>query len=303
MENNKNKKTSEVFSNIWSKTTDISKKTVDGIQKGAKAFSEKSKAERIERKLKKLDPITPKDFKSKQFNLPNIIKIVDDAERRDIDLCEGAIGYRETEGDVEVLAIYDEWIPRCGLNFIPVAKCDEVYCVDPFDRSRFIKADCIFSKVNEEKLAELAHVAHYLGAKMCSIEIVESDTGSNGNKMSVAAKVSGMGANADYSMKSTAGKQQSGKTVSHFAGSDVPKRPNLKWFAHDDNIKGLIEMRCTDSNSIRSKVLELKGAYSATMSQKTACAIDKILKIKGAISIEKQALKEYSSTLIFSIEF
>ena len=303
MEDNKNKKASEMLSNIWSKTADVSKKTVDGIQKGAKAFSEKSKADRMERMLKKLDPITPKDFKNKKFNIPNVIRIVDDAERRGNELCEGAIGYRETEGDVEILALYDEWVPNCGLKFVPAAKCYDVYCVDPFDRSRFIRSDCIFSKINEERLAELAHVAHYLGAKMCSIEILESNNESNSSKLSAAVKASGIGTNMDVSNSNSNSSCQSGKTVSYFEGSDIPRRPNLKWFADDDNIKGLIEMRCTENNSIKSKMLEIKGTSTETMSQKMACAIDKILKIKGSISMEKQVLKEHSSSLIFSIEF
>jgi hypothetical protein len=39
------------------------------------------------------------------------------------------------------------------------------------------------------------------------------------------------------------------------------------------------------------------------MSQKTACAIDKILKIKASVSMESKAIKEHSSKLIFDIEF
>ena len=62
-------------------------------------------------------------------------------------------------------------------------------------------------------------------------------------------------------------------------------------------------MRCNISNSIKSKVLELKGSASATMSQKTTCAIDTLLSIKGNMSYEKQAIKEHSSKLIFAIEF
>ena len=79
--------------------------------------------------------------------------------------------------------------------------------------------------------------------------------------------------------------------------------PVLKWFAHDENIKHLIEMRCSDNNSIKSKILELKGSSSATMSKKCACAIDKILNIKGSLSMEKQTIKEYNNILLYEIEF
>ena len=304
MEENKKQKGTEFVSNIWNKTAEISKKAVKGVQESAKSFSEKSKQESLERKKQRLNPLTPKEFKSKSFNIPNVIRIVDDAERRDIELCKGAIGWRETVNDVEVLFIYDEWVQECGLIFVPSPKCDDVYCVDAFDRSRFIKTDCIFGKVNEEKLAELEHIAYSLGAKCCSIEILETDLEKQRSSISAVAKYNGMVASASNEAQSQNMKKQSGKNISYFEGNAEPVRPKLKWFAHDDNINGLIEMRCAaDGRSIKSKILELKGAYSATMSRKTACAIDKILKVKGSLSMEKQAIKEHSSTLVFSVEF
>ena len=96
---------------------------------------------------------------------------------------------------------------------------------------------------------------------------------------------------------------QSGKTTSYFAGTNAPQKPNLKWFAHDDNIKRLIEMRCSDSNSIKSKVMELKGSSVATMSKKVACAIDSVMKVSGKISMEKKSVKEHNELLIYEVEF
>ena len=88
-----------------------------------------------------------------------------------------------------------------------------------------------------------------------------------------------------------------------FGGNNAPTRPELKWFAYDDNIKGLIEMRCSEDNSINSTTLELNGACSATMSTKIACAIDNILKTSGNLSMEKQVQKEHTAKLIFELEF
>ena len=86
----------------------------------------------------------------------------------------------------------------------------------------------------------------------------------------------------------------------------MPIRPSLKWFAHDDNIKKLIDMRCSDRNAIESRTLELQGSSSATMSQKTALAIDEAITkigIKTHSTMEKQVKKENHSKLIFEIEF
>ena len=81
----------------------------------------------------------------------------------------------------------------------------------------------------------------------------------------------------------------------------------MKWFAHDDTIRQLIEMCCNGERSIKSKTLELSGSSSATMSQKTAYTIDgaisKLGGIKGTASMDAQAAKEHHSKLLFCIEF
>ena len=100
--------------------------------------------------------------------------------------------------------------------------------------------------------------------------------------------------------------QRRGRILAEFEGSSTPKAPELKWFANDDNIKRLIEMRCTDSNSIKSETLELEGASSAAMSQKTASAIDASTSKIGAKSnfnMERNAARENHSKLIYCIEF
>nr|MDD6336587.1 hypothetical protein [bacterium] len=57
----------------------------------------------------------------------------------------------------------------------------------------------------------------------------------------------------------------------------------------------------------RRETLELAGSSSATMSQKTACAIDgaigRIGGAKGSSSMDAQAAKEHHSKLYFHIEF
>lgn len=309
------KKGAETVSNIWSKATVLGKKTADAAQKGVKAISEKAQNDSYLRKMKKYNPLFPKQYKSKEFNIPNMIMIVDDAVRRDIDVCEGAIGWLAQESGMEVLCLYDEYIEKSGINFVPTATCDAVYYVDSYNRNRFIRVDCIFGKAHEEKVAELEHVAYCLGAKSCSIEIVEADStmesesksvsvdsGGGFKKLSVSSKES-----SERSAQTKSVNQRSGKTTTYFEGNNAPTRPELKWFSHDDNIKGLIEMRCSNSNAIKSKTLVLEGSSSATMSQKTACAIDnamgKIASVKASGAMEKQATRENHSKLIFEVEF
>ena len=61
-------------------------------------------------------------------------------------------------------------------------------------------------------------------------------------------------------------------------------------------------MRMSRSNMIKSETLELFGASSATMSKKTACAIDSAVG-GGGVTLSSQAEKENQSKLIYRIEF
>ena len=305
-----NKKINKSMTDILHKASDIGKKVAGNVQEGAKALSEKSKNDSYMRRMKKYNPLFPEKYHSEDFKIPNMIMIVDDAVRRGIDVCEGAIGWIGNETGMEILFLYDEYIEQSGINFIPVATCDAIYYVDSFDRNRFVRTDCIFTKAHEEKLAELEHIAYALGAKSCSIEIAETNVDVESNRKNSFSKLNYKGISAGESYeKSNQHKKlnsRSGKITAIFEGDNSPRCPELKWFAKDDNIKGLIEMRCSGNNSIKSKVLELSGSSHSTMSQKTACAIDGAIKkigSKSGVNMEKQATKENSSKLIFEVEF
>ncbi len=288
----------------------MGKKAVTGVQDGVKAMAQKAKNDGYAKRMKKYNPLFPDTFFGDSFALPNMIMIVDEAVRRDIDVCEGAIGWISKDTEIETLCLYDEIVEQSGLEFLPVASCDAVYYVDPFDKKRFIRTDCIFSRAHEEKLAELRHIAHFLGAKKCIIEICESVSEAKtahkhvGSKQTVMGVKSGESYEASFMQAQT--EERRGRSETVFEGSSTPRQPHLKWFLKDDNIKRLIEMRCGGDNSIKSEVLELSGTSSATMSQKTAIAIDSTLskfESKTRSEMERQATKESRSKLIFKLEF
>lgn len=309
------KKSKEVVSELTKKASDTSKKAAEGVVKSAKDLTEKAKNDSYARRLKKYNPLFPDQYKDENYCIPNMITIVDDAVRRGIDVCEGAIGWTSKQNDMEVLHLYDEAIELSGIKFIPMATCDAIYYVSSFDRNVFIRTDCIFSRAHEERMAELKNIAYSLGAKSCEIEISEStiEVSSQKNHFSSSSKatIKGITASqsdsADQNSSSKTSNQRSGKIVAEFEGSDTPVRPELKWFANDDTIKGLIEMRCSNCNSIKSETLILSGSSSAAMSQKTAYAIDaavnKIASVGASNSMESEAIRENTSKLIFNIKF
>lgn len=311
------KKSTEAISNFVHKTVDSGKKSAAKTRNNVSAFVEKTKNDRLQRKFKKLNPVFPEQYKSDAFHIPNMIVIVDDAVRRGIELCEGAIGWLGKERDVEILYLYDEAIQFSELQFIPSANCDAIYYVDSFDRNKFIRTDCIFQKAHEERIAELEHIAHCLGAKRCSIEITESDKDSNQKhkKASFSKSVAipeinqtaETNENAEHSTESTGSSKRSGCSIIEFEGSSTPTLPTLKWFAHDDSIKHLIEMRCNGNNPAKTKTLTLSGSSYATMSLKTAYSINNAIgelgSVGGQASMDSQAEKEHHSKLVFHIEF
>lgn len=300
------KKIAEATSNILKKTVDTSKKVATDTKKNVGNAIEKAKADSLMRKLKKLNPVFPEQYKSEEFNLPNMIMIVDDAVRRGNKLCDGAIGWLSSDAGVETLCLYDEAVEFSGLNFIPAAICDAIYYVDSFDRNRFIRTDCIFSKAHEEKIAELKHIAYCLGAKKCSIEINEFQMGASLKKRSASGSESVHSVPVQESIETNLTKtgtdSRKGKVEIEFSGNNDCILPKLKWFSYDDNIKRLIEMRVNGTNFIKTEVLELSGASSATMSQKTAYAIDSAVG-GGGVSLSSQVEKEHQSKLIYRIEF
>lgn len=308
------KKGTEKASDMFQKAANTGKKVAEGVHTGAKDFAEKTKSEISQQKIKKLNPLFPDKYNSDDFKLPNMIRIVDDAVRRDIPECEGAIGWLSTEDGMEVLHLYDEAIKMSGIQFVPVATCDAIYYVDNFDRNRFIRVDCLFGKANDERFAELEYIAYSLGAKSFSVEIEETTKEVDIKKSKISLKenfnIKGIKASStetsENDLENVNLNYRKSTGIIKFKGSDKPKRLELKWFMHDDSIKGLIEMRCNNENAIESKQLRLEGSVSATMSLNTAKAIENAigkLGAGGSYNIEKQAVRENNSILVYNIEF
>ena len=301
-----NKINKEALTDLVQKTVDVSKKAAFSTKENVLNAIEKAKSAALMKKIKKLNPVFPQQYESKDFKIPNVIMIVDDAVRRGNKLCEGAVGWLSNDAGVEIFCLYDESIEFSKIQFVPAPVCDAIYYVDSFDKNRFIRTDCIFSKAHEEKIAELKHIAYCLGAKKCSIEINESQADVNVQKRNISAtekiQQKDNQESAEISSRTSGSDSRRGKVMIEFDSNNSCRIPDLKWFSYDDNIKRLIEMRMDSSNSIKSETLELSGSSSATMSQKTAYAIDSAVG-GGGVSLSSQAERESNSTLIYHIEF
>ena len=283
---------------FWSKASGLGKKAADAFQRGVTVVSDRRKEEEYAQRMRKYNPLLAEDYDG--YRIAEIIQIIDDSELQKIDVCVGAIGWRELSNGVEILHLSEAFVESSGLVFSPAPKRNEVYCVDAFNKESYISVESIFKRAHDERLAELERIAYMLGAKTCAIEIVESTKTADTSKFGIKFGKS----NIDAKSESGGSNMRSGRTTTTFVGSDEPRLPELKWFSLDESIKSLIEMRMSDKNSVKSRKLVLEGATSATMSRSVACALDGILK-NGKLggSMEHRAVEEHSSKLIFEIEF
>ena len=117
MKKEKDEKKKITFGDVVGKASDIGKKVAVSIQKSAKDISEHTKKVQQEKKVKRYNPLFPEVFHSEEYNIPNLIAIVDDATRRGIEVCEGAIGWTQKVGDVETLYLYDEYVSKSNIKF------------------------------------------------------------------------------------------------------------------------------------------------------------------------------------------
>ena len=288
------KQENNMFSNAWKKAAEFGKKAADETKK----FANQTKANIHEQKAKKYTAVTDKEYKAKDFCVPQIVIIEEDTANREFVEEENAIGWIEVHKEAPALHMYSSFVKKCGITFIPSAQVKNVYCRDNFDAKKYVDANLVFGRATEEKLAELNHIAYSLGAKRCSIEILEEDGTS---ELMQAQLQLAKTQPTKISSSSHTRKSQSGKMVTDFVAHDSPKMPTLKWYAHDTNITNLIEMRC--NKAIKSNVLELCGSATATMSKSLACSLDAIIGVKGGLSMEKQSQKEHNTRLVFEVEF
>ncbi len=313
------KKSGSFFKTTLAKTTDTGKKVFESVKTTTQNISEQNKEKRIisakekeekkrEERFLKYSPLFPEEYQSKKSNLPNLLIIVDDAERKGIDVCEGAIGWLSKEKDVEVLHLYDEALEFSGLQFVPAPICDSAYYVDLHNRNTYINLDCYFSNAQEEKLAELQHIAYSLGAKKYRVEIIESKEEKQRTKVSANLAVKAIGTNAsnntDYASASSIHTKVA--ATASFGGKRAPTMPKLSWFAHDKNVLNLIDMRCSNNAevSMEQYTIEISNQSSASMTLSTASKVNAAAnKLKLNCDFSKKSEEEHSRKMLFILEF
>jgi len=309
-------KGAEGVGKVIGKAAELGKIAAEAAKAGAQKYADKTQEENLKAQLKKYNPVFPEQYSSPDFNLSNLITIVDDVVRKDIEVCKGSMGWKSQEKGVEVFHLYDEAVASSGLHFAPAATCDSVYYVDAHDRSRYIRLDCYFEKMQESKLAELQHIAFSLGAKKHRVELYDSSSekraakqkGTLNAKLGAGASKRQAGASEERELTAKKDTEREAVAYAEFSGDMEPTKPVLHWFAHDDNIKNLISIICSGErkNKIKKYSVRLKGADFASMGVSTAAKIDAAIGSLGlgsGLNIQSKATEERRHMLSFQLEF
>jgi len=309
--------TEQKAENISDKAKKFGSKAVSGAKEGARVVTEAAQDGRQWLRKNYYNPVFLKDYESPDYDLPKMIEIVDEDERKDIDVCEGSIGWSSKEAGLEVLHLYEEAVAVSGLLFYPVPSCDSIYYISPYDKTRFINLERYFDVVQKDKLSELAHIAHSLGAKKCQVQMYELNKtiskkskkiGISGKKTLTPKSKVKIESTLSTGLSSEMSSERKVVLMQTFEGNAAPKRPKLQWYAHDNEIKRLIESRCAKNklNISKEYSIEISNSASLTMSTKTALMIDAALGKLGAscnFLFEGEVMNESRQRLLFEIEF
>lgn len=273
-------------------------------------------AQQVARNLKQsyYNPVFPQEFLNEAFDLPKIIVIADEDQRKGIDVCEGSIGWLRKNGGIEILHLYEEFVPNSGITFYPIPTCDAVYYIDPFDKSRYVNLSCYFDTMQRDKTTELRNIAFMLGAKSCKLEMYEETKEIRIAKGKSSKKLKGQLENQSFKidMDTDAALEQQ-KTQSRsivfeqsFGSQREPAQPSLNWFRNDREILSLINIRLSGGSCEESYRIKLSSSASATMSLSMASKIDAVLKhlgAKGNISISGEVQNEFRHKMELVIDF
>lgn len=292
--------------------SEVGGKAAEAASSGLKNAAEKVQQAQHEKRLARLNPLFPEEYNDPDFDLPNMIIVVDEDQRKGIPECAGAIGWITKDADMEVLNLYHEAIPESGLSFFPPASIGSIYYRDTFNGKHFIKLSDFSSTVQKDKMTELRDIAYYLGAVECRLESYESERTAHSKKRAGSAKTrlpiaGGLGASASTKQANSerTSTERSVRFEQTFDGSREPVAPELKYFEHDREILSLINM-VLSGNAPKEYTIQLGSSASCSMSMQLASKIDgtlKKVKASASFSMEDKVSSEARQMLDFYIKF
>lgn len=286
------------------------------ISSGASAASEKAARAIRDQKERLYNPLFAEDYFSTGFDMPKLVVIADEDARKGVEVCDGAIGWLNTRRIPEIIFMYEEFVPRSNVRFSPRPMCGGVYYRHPFESDLYLQVKDYLKICKRDQLTELKNIACLLGAVHCSVEVhrekgLLGSVGASRNSHA-QAKVGKERASTDVSQAldaSCASNETLNIVMSEsFEPGATPQRPELQWFAHDNEILSLIEKRCNPNAGgvLSSYSIDITASTSSTISIDLASSIDASLgaaKVKAGNSLAAGLKKEEKKHFVYKIEF
>ena len=264
-------------------------------------------------------PVFPDEYNSPDYKIPKMIVIKDEASRKGIDVCKGAIGWADKIGELEALCMYDDWAKTCGLSFMPTLTLDTAYYVHPFDSSKYVRVEDYITTMKKDMNAELADVAYCLGAKSCKIERTEKKSrsfhvkGHNKNSGSAPLLVDGVPVQASLEDKEKVSFEYTDESEWHesfqqtFAGEAKASAPELRWYKDDSSINQLIKTRCSEGMNVsKTYRYEITNTYSSCVGMGLAKKLDGALaamKIGQKGKLQSDLKKDSKMEYVYEVNF
>lgn len=264
-------------------------------------------------------PVFPDEYNSPDYKIPKMIVIKDEASRKGIDVCKGAIGWADKIGELEALCMYDDWAKTCGLSFMPTLTLDTAYYVHPFDSSKYVRVEDYITTMKKDMDAELADVAYCLGAKSYKIEHTEKKSrsfhvkGHSKNSGSAPLLVDGDPVQASLDGKGKVSFGYAHESECHeflqqtFAGEAKASVPELRWYKDDSSVNQLIKTRCSEGMNVsKTYRCEITNTYSACVGMGLAKKLDGALaaiKIGQKDKLQSELKKDSKMEYVYEVNF
>ena len=279
-------------------------------QLGAQVVSKKNSMD-----LKRYMPVFSDDIEKDDFQIPYMIRVVDEDSRTKASVCEGAVGFFDIVKGMKVLTLLRDELSKISEERMPVLQPDmnsSFYYRHPVFEDKYQELDSFFDTIQAARVGELREIAAKLGAKKVTITFRQKKETSSKKKSELKLKGDrGKGSDGIDSGTSQTSSSQEKESVhigldAEFRGSMFPVRPVLQYYKGEKLIEGLIEARMNRRNKMKSETLVLEQSKSIGITNDEAVKIDAVLNhfhAVGGFSISNEVKSRTNTVWEYTIVF
>ncbi|MBR0374170.1 MAG: hypothetical protein IJH91_06565 [Mogibacterium sp.] len=294
------------FEAIKIQVSEAKDSAVEAIKQGAEAIADKASQTKQDYDLWRYKPVFMEDYNNPDYVLPKLIQIVEEDDRAEKDVCQGAFGFNDSTDEMKALTVLGNCTDMLGIEFYPTV-IESVYYVDPVNPQRYIELNEYFSYTKAARILELKELAQALGATYFKITLKTEKKQfiSNSAKAKIGAKkVGSIDVKTEVEKKTY--ETVSVEAENKFKGHG-PFLPKLYYYKNDPVINSLIKMRMDENAHLTEETFMIKYSNVVGINTNNAVKIENALKKMGKetgnASISNEAEEEARLHFEYHIEF